>query len=81
MIMPCSTPHGCGCAPDRPSGALAPPATVLIKLGSLAVHADELLSPSGHEIDTSAIKGLLADPEVRDWLKEMDKMAFLPVKR
>lgn len=81
MIMNCPGNHACGCAPDRPSGVLAPPVTTLIKLGSLAVHADELLSPSGHEIDASAVKGLLADPEVRAWLGEMDKMAFLPVKR
>jgi hypothetical protein len=63
------------------SDPLKPAATVLIKLGSLAVHADELLSPKGHDFDRVALKQLLADPEVVAWLAEMGKMAFLPVKR
>lgn len=67
--------------PSSSADVLAPPATTLIKLGSLAVHIEELLSPGGHEVDRSAIEGLLADEEVRSWLKGMDDMAFLPVKR
>ena len=60
---------------------LKPDATVLIKLGSIAVHADEFLSSDGSHFDAEAIRGLVADPEVADWLKQMDAMAFLPKKR
>lgn len=60
---------------------LNPPITVLIKLGSIAVHADELISPKGHEFDKIALMSLLSDPELIRWLEEMDKMAFLPKKR
>jgi hypothetical protein len=60
---------------------LEPEITLLIKLGSIAVHADEMLSPKGHEYDKIALKGLLNDPEVIEWLSKMDKMAFLPKKR
>lgn len=63
------------------SSPLSPPATTLIKLGSLAAHIEELLSPSGHHADRAAIDGLLADDEVRSWLSDMNDMAFLPVKR
>lgn len=60
---------------------LAPPVTVLVKLGSIAVHADEMLSPGGHDFDRVALQGLLADPEILEWLKGMDRMAMIPKKR
>lgn len=81
MIAACTAHHVCGCTPGGPSGALAPSVTLLIKLGSLAVHIEEMPSPSGHQLDKSAVEGLLADEEVSEWLTEMGKMAFLPVKR
>lgn len=52
---------------------------LLIKLGSLVVHADELLSPDGRQADRIAIEGLLSDPEVIAWIKGMG--AMLPLKR
>lgn len=55
--------------------------TLLVKLGSLAVHVDEYLSPDGHPFDLEAIRQILNDAEVTDWLAEMDKLAFLPRKR
>lgn len=64
-----------------PNNDLAPALTVLIKLGSLAVHIEELLSPYGHSFDRSAIESLLTDPELKEWLVKMDKLAFLPKKR
>jgi hypothetical protein len=67
-------------APTK-NNALNPDPTVLIKLGSLAVHVEEFLSDDAHYLDRVAIERLLLDPEVKAWLKEMDKMAFLPVKR
>jgi hypothetical protein len=63
------------------SDPLTPPVTLLIKLGSIAVHAEEFMSSGGHEFDAVAIQGLLDDPEYREWVEEMNKMAFLPVKR
>ena len=63
------------------SSVLSPPASLLIKLGSIAVHVEELLAPGGHAFDRSAIEQLLADPEVVAWRVEADKLALLPKKR
>jgi hypothetical protein len=60
---------------------LAPSMTLLVKIGSIAVHAEEMLSSHGHQFDADAIKSLLADPEVVAWRKEMDGAALLPKKR
>ena len=53
--------------------------SVLVKLGSIAVHAEELLSPEGHAVDKMALDQLLNDPDVKLWIKA--NAAFLPVKR
>jgi hypothetical protein len=58
-----------------------PAASLLCKLGSIARHADELLSPQGHVFDRAAIERLLEDPEVKGWMAEMDKLSLLPVAR
>ena len=58
-----------------------PSKTLLIKLGSIAIHSDEMLSDTGHHFDAEVIKALLKDVEVAEWLKEMDKLALLPKKR
>lgn len=60
---------------------LKPNVTLLVKLGSIAVHAQELTSSDGHAYDKVALDQLLHDTEVSDWMKAMDKMAFLPKKR
>ncbi len=60
---------------------LKPAPSLLLKLGSIVVHADELTSPSGHAFDLSALKSLIQDEEVASWLKKMETMAFLPKKR
>lgn len=60
---------------------LNPDMTLLIKLGSIAVHVDEMLSPRGHEFDRVALQSLLEDPEVKVWIDEMDKLALVPKKR
>lgn len=60
---------------------LKPSAGLLCKLGSAIVHADEFLSPDGHEFDSTAFRQVLADPEVQDWIRQMTKLAFLPRKR
>lgn len=58
-----------------------PSLQVLVKLGSIAVHAEELLSPKAHHFDRLALESLLDDPDVQLWLAEMHKAALLPVKR
>jgi hypothetical protein len=57
------------------------PTTLCIKLASIAVHAEELLSPTGHEFDREAIQGLLRDPQVRELLDAKENQVFLPRKR
>jgi len=66
---------------NTPEWALCPPAALLAKIGSIVVHADEMLSMDGHEFDRHALQSLLADPEIQAWLKEMGKLAMIPVKR
>lgn len=58
---------------------LKPSLSLLVKLGSIAVHAEELLSPKAHLVDQVALQTLLDDPEVRNWIGRMGYM--LPVKR
>jgi hypothetical protein len=53
--------------------------SLLVKLGSIAVHADEMLSPDGREVDKHTLRGLLAEPDVVQWLK--DNAVMLPRKR
>jgi len=62
-------------------GPLSPPASLLCKLGSIAVHAEEILSPGGHAADRFALQALFNDPEVKEWLKQMDSLAMIPRKR
>lgn len=69
---------------SSPRGAiefLQPSVGLLVKLGSVIVHADEFTSPSGHEFDLHAMKQLLADPEVVAWIAAGTKAAMLPLKR
>lgn len=60
---------------------LNPGVTLLVKLGSIAVHVEELLSPAGHNFDKVALEQLLADPEFVEWRRQMDSLAMLPVLR
>lgn len=68
-------------AKSKSPDPLKPSIPLIVKLGSAAVHADELLSSDGHEFDKVALQGLLDDPEVKTWLEAMTKMGMLPVKR
>lgn len=68
--------------PKAPPKCFAPSPALLSKLGSIAVHADEGSDPlSGHSLDVYAIRGLLKDPEVQEWLGGMRALALLPLKR
>jgi hypothetical protein len=60
---------------------LKPTTSLLMKLGSAVVHAEEALSVMRSEFDLAAFVVLLADPEVRQWMEQMNEMALLPVKR
>jgi hypothetical protein len=60
---------------------LEPSAQLLIKLGSIIVHADELMSPDGHPFDKIAFEELMRDPQVVAWIAEMNSLALLPLKR
>ena len=60
---------------------LHPAPTLLVKLGSIAVHAQEAAGPLGHPLDLEAMKPLLADPEVAAWLDEMGRLALIPLRR
>lgn len=60
---------------------LKPSVGLLIKLGSIIVHKEELMSKKGHSFDKAALDTVRNDPEVIAWLEQMTKMAFLPVKR
>ena len=64
---------------DRMAATMAPSITLLCKLGSIAVHADEMTEPGGHPFDVTAMRQLLADPEVKEWIVAMG--AMLPLKR
>jgi hypothetical protein len=69
-------------APTRDkTDALSPSPQLLCKLGSIIVHADELLSPLGHNFDREALIALLSDHEVQAWIEEMAGMAMVPLKR
>lgn len=58
-----------------------PSVSLLCKLGSIAVHVDEILSTDGHVYDRITLQQLIADKEIMEWLKAMDKLAMLPKKR
>lgn len=60
---------------------LRPSLSLLSKLGSIAVHVEELASDDGHAFDKVAVAQLLTDPEVTAWLAGMHSMALLPRTR
>ena len=60
---------------------MKPTPGLLAKLGSLVVHADEGLSEGGSNFDLMAFRSLLDEPDVKEWIKEMNALALLPVKR
>ncbi len=63
------------------SEMLKPSLQLLVKLGSIAVHTEEMISASGHKYDRIALESLLLDPEVKEWVEVMTEAAYLPVTR
>ena len=55
--------------------------SLLAKLGSAIVHADEMCKIGGHRYDRVAFESLLDDEEVRAFLDALGKLAMLPIKR
>ena len=64
-----------------PQKVLQPSAGLLCKLGSIAVHVEEAMSAKGHAFDVLALKPLVADQEVQEWLAGMSRLALVPRKR
>ena len=60
---------------------LKPNAALLCKLGSIIVHFEEADSTDGHTFDEVAMRQLLADSDIRQWLAAMDAMAMIPNRR
>jgi hypothetical protein len=58
---------------------LKPGLSLLVKLGSIAVHVEEMLGTTGHTFDRYALKTLLDDAEVKQWIKDMG--VYMPIKR
>lgn len=58
-----------------------PSPALLAKLASIAVHADEYLSPDGHPLDRDALLAGVRDPEVVDWVAQMTAASMAPRKR
>ena len=67
-------------APRR-ADPLNPSPALLAKLGSVAVHVEEYLSPHGHHFDGDSIDALLSDEEVSGWLTDMRELGLIPEKR
>jgi hypothetical protein len=61
--------------------ALTPSPAILAKLGSIAIHAREMLSADGHAFDRIALVNLLAQDDVIFWLEQMHAMALIPRER
>jgi len=57
-----------------------PPKSVVILLASVLVHVQEMLGPGGHQMDTLALKGLMANPTLQAWLETVPEV-LLPEKR
>lgn len=60
---------------------LQPSPAILAKLGSIAIHAREMLSPGGHAFDKIALVDLLSQSDVIEWLEKMHAMALVPRER
>lgn len=60
---------------------LKPVASTLCKLGSIAVHVQEMLAPGGHYFDRVALDQLLKDRELLSWLSAMRQQAYVPEVR
>ena len=58
-----------------------PSPAIMCALVSAVVHAEEFMSPGGHQFDLTAFSQCIDQPEVREWINGMVKAGFAPVKR
>ncbi len=63
------------------SDPLKPSMPLLAKLASVAVHAEEMTGPDGHDFDKVALGSMLDDEEVRAWMNAMAELGLTPVRR
>lgn len=54
---------------------------LLVKVGSIIIHIQEMLSPTGHAFDAQVLKQMVYENDVVEWLIKMDALALLPKKR
>ena len=54
---------------------------LLVKLGSLLVHASEGMDAEGHVFDYIAFANGLKDFEVVNWIEQGMKLGLLPLRR
>jgi len=59
---------------------LTPSTTLLCKLGSLIVHFEEA-KDDAHPFDLKVIETLMNDPDIKQWINQMNELGLLPVKR
>jgi hypothetical protein len=60
---------------------LKPSPALLCKLASIAVHADEMTGPNGHDFDRISLESALTDHEVVNWIAGMVSAGLGPVNR
>jgi hypothetical protein len=74
----------------KPSPPPAPPSrgtpftismALTCKLASIVAHVDEGFSSQGHAFDIAALRALIDNTDVRQWLAKMRRLGFVPVKR
>lgn len=63
------------------SDPLNPSPSLLCKMASVLVHADEAAGEKGHEFDLDALRTALNDAEVSAWIAQMTKAGLAPVRR
>jgi hypothetical protein len=56
-----------------------PPVTTLVKIAGVLTRVEEELSGEGRQFDGLAIKSLLADKEIRDWITGMNGLGLVPL--
>jgi hypothetical protein len=56
-------------------------AALAAKLGSILVHVEEGRSSAGHAFDWLAVDALMADAAVLEWIRALQKIALVPLKR
>lgn len=66
---------------EQRKNPLQPPPSLLAKVGSIVTHLDEADGTDSHPFDWVALRGLLADPEVIEWVAAMRAIAMVSVPR